>query len=85
MDPIVLVVILVVGFPVGVVLALAYAARLRGPAPRKESRARVGSLVTDVVPEEHPEEADRNDGGAAFSIDSPPPDPDPELRDRSGP
>jgi hypothetical protein len=82
-DPIVLVIILAVGFPLGVVLALAYAARLRGPAPRKESRARVGSLVTDVVPEEDPDEAGSDDDGPTFSIDSPPPEPDPGLRERS--
>lgn len=84
MDPIVWVIIIAVGTPVGVVLGLAYAARLRGPAPRAESRRRVGSLVTDAVPEEHADEAEAPDDGPAFSIDSPPPDPDPGLRERSG-
>ena len=82
MDPIVLVIIIAVAFPVGVVLALAYAARLRGPATRRESRRRVGSLVTNAVPEEHPDEAELDDG-PSFSIDSPPPEPDPGLRERS--
>jgi hypothetical protein len=81
-DPIVLVIIIAVGMPLGVVLALAYAARLRGPMPRKESRRRVGSLVTEAIPEEHPDEADVADEGPDFSIDSPPPDPDPGLRER---
>jgi hypothetical protein len=82
-DPIVLVIILAVGFPLGVVLALAYAARLRGPAPRKESRQRVGSLVTDVIPDERLDEDEPGDDGPTFSIDSPPPEPDPGLRERS--
>jgi hypothetical protein len=67
--------------PLAVVGALAYSARLRGPTPRKESRQRVGSLVTDAVPEENPDEADGDDG-PSFSIDSPPPEPDPGLRER---
>ena len=82
MDPIVLVIIIAVGMPLAVVGGLAYSARLRGPAARKESRRRVGSLVTEVVPEEHPDEADSDDDGPTFSIDSPPPEPDPGLRER---
>ena len=83
MDPIVLVIILAVGMPLAVVGALAYSARLRGPTPRKESRQRVGSLVTNAVPEEHPDDAAEDDDGPTFSIDSPPPEPDPGLRERS--
>jgi hypothetical protein len=82
-DPIVLVIILAVGMPVAVVLALAKSAQLRGPAPRKESRQRVDSLVTEAIPEEQPDDADVNDEGPDFSIDSPPPEPDAELRQRS--
>jgi hypothetical protein len=82
-DPIVLVIILAVGMPVAVVLALAKSAQLRGPAPRKESRQRVGSLVTEAVPEEHRDDADVEDGGPEFSIDSSPPEPDTGLRQRS--
>ena len=83
MDPLVLVIVLAVGMPVAVVLGLAYSARLRGPAPRRESRRRVSSLVTEAIPEEHPEDADADDDGPSFSIDSPPPEPDPGLRERS--
>ena len=57
MDPIVLIIILAVGGPLGVVWALSKSAALRGPAPRgRESRKPVSDLVTDVVPEEHPED-----------------------------
>jgi hypothetical protein len=80
-DPIVLVIIIAVGMPLGVVIALAKTAQLRGPAaPRPESRKRVGSLVTEAIPEEHPEEDEDPDAGPEFSIDSEPPEPDPELR-----
>ena len=82
MDPIVIVIIIAVGMPLGVVLALAYAARLRGPATPKESRQRVGSLVTDAIPEERADDAEVGDEGPDFSIDSPPPEPDPGLRNR---
>jgi hypothetical protein len=81
-DPIVLVIVIAVGTPVAVMLGLAYAARLRGPTPRSESRRRVGSLVTEAVPEEHPEDSVDDDDGPTFSIDSPPPEPDPGLRER---
>jgi hypothetical protein len=81
MDPIVLVIVIVVLMPIAVVWALAKSARLRGPAPRPESRRPVGTLVTDAVPEEKPEET-ADDGGPYFVIDSLPPEPDPELRAR---
>jgi hypothetical protein len=83
MDPIVLVIIIAVGTPLAVVAALAYSARLRGPAPGKESRRRVDALVTEAIPEEPPEEQSTEDDGPGFSIDSPPPEPDPGLRGRS--
>jgi hypothetical protein len=81
-DPLILVIVLAVGMPVAVVLALAKAAQLRGPAPRRESRRRVDLLVTRAVPEEYPDDADPDDDVPDFSIDSPPPEPDPGLRDR---
>ena len=83
MDPIVLVIVLAVGMPLAVVGGLAYSARLRGPTPGKESRRRVGSLVTEAVPDKDPDDDDAGDDGPTFSIDSPPPDPDPGLRERS--
>jgi hypothetical protein len=82
-DPIVLVLILAVGMPVAVVLALAKSAQLRGPAPRKESRQRVDSLVTEAIPEEHRDDAGVEYEGPDFSIDSPPPESDAGLRQRS--
>jgi hypothetical protein len=82
-DPTVLVIILVVGVPVLVVGALAYSARLRGPATRRESHRRVDSLVTEAVPEEPPDDSEVGYEGPAYSIDSPPPEPDPGLRERS--
>jgi hypothetical protein len=81
-DPVVLVIVLAVGMPIAVVFALAKAAQLRGPAPRRESRRRVGSLVTEALPEEQPDDADADDEASEYTIDSPPPDPDPGLRDR---
>jgi hypothetical protein len=81
-DPIVLVIVLVVVVPVAVVGGLAWSARLRGPATRPESRRRVDSLVTDVIPEQHPDDSKVDDEGPAYSIDSPPPEPDPGLRGR---
>ena len=83
MDPIVLIIIIAIGMPLAVVWALAKSSQLRGPAPRKESRRPVGSLVTEVVPEERPDEEDAEAAGPEFSIDSPPPEPDPGLRERS--
>jgi hypothetical protein len=84
-DPIVLVIVLAVGMPLAVIAALAVSARLRGPAPRPESRRRVESLVTEAVPEEHPDEDDLADEeGPSFRIDSPPPEPDPGLRGNRG-
>jgi hypothetical protein len=61
MDPIVLVIVIAVATPLAVIWALAKSAQLRGPAPRPEPRRPVGSLVTEAIPEEHPEEADDND------------------------
>jgi hypothetical protein len=56
-DPVVLVIVLAVGMPLGVIWALSKSASLRGPAPRRrESRKPVGALVTDVIPEEVPED-----------------------------
>ena len=82
-DPTLIVVIVVVVVPVLVVGALAYSARLRGPGTPAESRRRVDALVTEAVPEEHREDAEVDDEGPAYSIDSPPPEPDPGLRERS--
>lgn len=84
-DPIVLVIIIAVGMPLAVVFALAYSARLRGPASRRESRRRVDSLVTEAIPRHRADEPEGDDPGPQFSIDSPPPEPDPGLRERSGP
>lgn len=82
MDPIVIAIILVVVMPVAVFWALAKSSQLRGPAPRRESRRPVGSLVTEAIPEEHPDDDDQGEPGPTFSIDSAPPEPDPELRSR---
>jgi hypothetical protein len=82
-DPIVLVIIIAVGMPVAVVGGLALSARLRGPATHRESRRRVDSLVTNAIPEEHPHDSELEDEGPEFSIDSPPPEPDPGLREGS--
>lgn len=70
-DPIVIVIILVIAMPLGVMWALAKSSQLRGPLPRPESRRAVGSLVTEAVPEEHPDESDA-DTGLGSSVDSDP-------------
>lgn len=80
MDPIVIAIIIAVGMPLAVLLALAASARLRGPAYRKESRRRVDSLVTEVVPDERRDEDEVGYDEPQFRIDSPPPEPDPGLR-----
>ena len=82
MDPILIAVILVVVFPLAVLWALAKSARMRGPMSRPESRRPVESLVTDAIPEEHPDEDLEDDEGPTFSIDSEPPEPDPAVRER---
>ena len=66
--------VIVIVMPLAVVWALSKSASLRGPAVRPESRKRVGALVTDVIPEEHPE--DEEDQGPDFRIDAEAPDPD---------
>lgn len=81
MDPIILVIVVVVVTPLAVIWALAKSSQLRGPLPGKESRRPVGSLVTEALPEEHPDEEADDDVGPDFSIDSPPPGPG--LRERS--
>ena len=82
-DPIVLVIIVAIGMPLGVIWALAKTAQMRGPQPRRESRRPVGSLVTEAIPEARPDDETDADAGPGFSIDSPPPEPDPGLRERS--
>jgi hypothetical protein len=82
-DPIVLVIVVVIVTPLAVIWALAKSSQLRGPLPRKESRRPVDSLVTDALPEEHPDDEADEDAGPEFSIDSPPPEADPGLRERS--
>jgi hypothetical protein len=63
-DPVVLVIVLAVGMPLAVVWALSKSASLRGPAPRHaESRKPVDALVTDVIPEEVPEDDEDDDDG----------------------
>ena len=86
MDPLVLVIGLLILVPLATIWALAKSAQLRGPAPRRESRRRVDSLVTEAIPEEHPAEEAEDDVGPDFRIDSEPPEPDPALRpgDASG-
>ena len=82
-DAFVLIVIIVIATPVLVLGGLALSARWRGPVYRSESRRPVESLVTEAIPEERPDEDEAADDGPKYSIDSPPPDPDPGLRERS--
>ena len=60
---------------VGVLWALAKSAQLRGPAPRKHPSRPVESLVTELIPEEHPSE-DEDEGAPPtrpYEIESEPP------------
>jgi hypothetical protein len=79
MDPIVLVIVIVVGTPLAVIWALAKSAQLRGPAGRREPRRPVGSLVTDAIPEEHSDEHEPEELGPDSRIESA--QPDSGLRD----
>lgn len=71
--------VIVVVMPLAVLWALSKSAALRGPLARPESRRPVGSLVTEVVPEKRPEE-DEEEPVPQWSIDSDPPEADPERR-----
>ncbi len=74
-DPVVFVVIAIIVFPLAVLWALSRSASLRGPAVRSESRKPVEALVTDLIPDDRPEEERAEDDGPGFMIDSEPPDP----------
>ncbi len=78
-DPIVLVIALVILMPLATLWALARSSKLRGPVARPEPRGKVGTLVTDVIPEEHPEPDDDTEPGPDFRIDSEPTEPDADL------
>jgi hypothetical protein len=81
-DPLVIVIVIVVGMPLAVIWALAKSARLRGQAPRNEPRRRVAALVTDAIPAEHPDEPDPDVSGPDYTVDSAAPEPDPDVRER---
>ena len=63
-DAWVIVIIALVLVPIAVVWALAKSASLRGPAPRANPQRRVETLVTEAIPEEHPEDEEDVDAGA---------------------
>jgi hypothetical protein len=69
-DPIVLVIVIVVVTPVAVIWALAKSAAWRGPPPRPEGRRPVGSLVTEAIPEEHPDDDEDVSGLPDFRLDA---------------
>jgi hypothetical protein len=75
-DAWVIVIIALVLVPLAVVWALAKSASLRGPAPRPNPRRPVETLVTEAIPEEHPEEDD-GDAGAPARYDDEPGSPPP--------
>jgi hypothetical protein len=75
-DPFVFAVIAVIVFPLAVLWALSRSASLRGPAVRAESRKPVEALVTDVIPDDRPdEEKVADDDAPSFMLNSDPPDP----------
>lgn len=86
MDPIVLIIIVVIGLPLGVVWALVKTARMRGPQMRPESRRPVESLVTEAVPDERRPSGEHEGVDAAaqpYVIDSDTPEPEREPGRRS--
>ena len=50
--------ILIVGMPIAILWALTARARLKGPLARPESKRPVESLVTEAIPEDHPDPDD---------------------------
>jgi heme/copper-type cytochrome/quinol oxidase subunit 2 len=59
MDATLVIVLIVIALPVLVIWALSKSAGMRGPAPpAPQSRKPVEMLVTDAVPEEHPDDED---------------------------
>lgn len=56
MDPWIVVGLIAVVLPVAVIWALAKSASLRGPEPRPRGGRPVGSLVTEVIADDRPEE-----------------------------
>jgi hypothetical protein len=65
-DQTLVIVLIVVLLPVALLWVLAKSAALRGPAPpAAEKRRPIESLVTEAIPEEHPDEewVDAEDSG----------------------
>lgn len=77
MDPWIIVGFAVLVVPVAVIWALAKSAALRGPEPRPGGGRPVESLVTEVIPDDHPEEDDFPDNAD--------PETRPGTRDRPTP
>jgi len=73
-DPILVAVILIILVPLIVLWALAKSASLRGPAPRHTPNRPVETLVTEAIPEEHPEEDEDYQAGAESPPSAPPAD-----------
>lgn len=67
MDPIVIIILIAVLLPVAVIWALSKSASMRGPMPRAESRRPVETLVTEALPEEHPDK-DADERGPDFDL-----------------
>jgi hypothetical protein len=64
MDATVVILIIVIALPVLVIWALSKSAALRGPMPPAgHGREPVETLVTEAVPEEHPDDEEDEDGG----------------------
>lgn len=64
------VIVLLVAMPVAALWALSKSASLRGPLPRPESRKPVEALVTEVIPDERPED---DEPAASYEIETEPP------------
>jgi hypothetical protein len=81
-DPIVVAILLVILVPIAVVWALSKSASLRGPAVRPMSRRPVDTLVTEAIPEEHPDEEGEGAGdGPDFALSADQPARDEQRRE----
>jgi hypothetical protein len=73
-DPIVVALLLLVLVPVAIIWALSKSAALRGPSVPLSRRKPVEALVTEVIPEGHPEdEEDVSAETPSYEIESEPP------------
>jgi len=67
-DPIVVAILLLILVPVGVIWALSKSSSMRGPSVPPTSRRPVESLVTEAIPEEHPDPEEESEDVPDFDL-----------------